>query len=95
MFLWQETELVCLATDIHSRVLIKSLTHVIQITSSNVTNLADATHDIDTNSIVDQDVHAVLTSVPNHSFLSPQALQGEVFYDDLDDVCALYMYLYS
>ena len=31
MFFWQETGLVHLATDIHSRVLIKSPTHVIQI----------------------------------------------------------------
>jgi hypothetical protein len=55
--------------------------------SSDATNLAAATHDNDTDSIVDQDDddHVVLAGVPNHSFLSPQALQGEVIVDDLDD----------
>ena len=54
--------------------------------SSNATNLAAATHDNDTDSIVDQDDdHVVLASIPNHSFLSLQALEGEVFDDDLDD----------
>ena len=48
--------------------------------SSNINNLAAATHDSDTDSIVDQDDdhHVVLASVSNHSFLSPQKLQGEV-----------------
>jgi hypothetical protein len=53
--------------------------------SSNITNLAVATHDNDTDSIVDQDDDAVLAGVPNHSFLSLQALQGEVLDHDLDD----------
>ena len=55
--------------------------------SINATNLAAATHDNDTDSIVDQDDddHVVLAGIPNHSFLSPQALEGEVFDDDLDD----------
>ena len=55
--------------------------------SIDATNLAAATHDNNTDSIVDQDDddHVVLASIPNHSFLSPQALQGEVFDDDLDD----------
>ena len=62
-----------------------------QGSSPNISNLAAATHDNDTDSIVDQDndvdvdVDVVLAGVPNHSFLSPQALQGEVFDDDLDD----------
>ena len=34
--------------------------------------------------ILDED-HVVLAGIPNHSFLSPQALEGEVFDDDLDD----------
>ena len=55
--------------------------------SSNITNLAAATHDSGTDSIVDQDDddHVVLAGIPNHSFLSPQALEGEVFDDDNDD----------
>ena len=55
--------------------------------SSDITNLAAVTHDNDTDSILDQDDddHVVLASIPNHSFLSPQALEGEVFDDDLDD----------
>ena len=58
-----------------------------QGSSSNITNLGAATHDNDTDSIVDQDDDddVVLAGIPNHSFLSPQALQGEVFDDDLDD----------
>ena len=54
--------------------------------SINATNLAAATHD-NTDSIVyqDDDDHVVLASIPYHSFLSPQALEGEVFDDDLDD----------
>jgi hypothetical protein len=58
-----------------------------QGSSSNISNLAAATHDNDTDSIVDQDddVDVVLASVPNHSLLSLQALQGEVLDDDLDD----------
>ena len=56
-----------------------------QGSSSNITNLAAATHDNDTDSIVDQDVHVVLAGVPNHSFLSQQELQGDVLDDDLDD----------
>jgi hypothetical protein len=55
-----------------------------QGSSSDATNLAAATHDNDTDSIVDQDDddHVVLAGIPNHSFLSPQALQGEVNDDD-------------
>ena len=56
--------------------------------SINATNLAAATHDKDTDSIVDQDDddHVVLSGIPNHSFLSLQALQGDVLdHDDLDD----------
>ena len=53
--------------------------------SSNITNLAATTHDNDSDSIDDQDDDVVLAGVPNHSFLSPQKLQGEVIYDDLDD----------
>ena len=47
--------------------------------SINATNLAAATYDNDTDSIVDQDDdhHVVLAGIPNHSFLSPQALQSE------------------
>ena len=57
--------------------------------SIDATNLAAATHDNNTDSIVDQDDDddddVVLAGVPNHSFLSLQALEGEVFDDDLDD----------
>ena len=55
--------------------------------SIDTTNLAAATHDNDTDFIVDQDDddHVVLASIPNHSFLSLQALEGEAFDDDLDD----------
>ena len=55
--------------------------------SFNATNLAAATHDNDTDSIVDQDDddHVVLAGVPNHSFPSPQELQGNILDDDLDD----------
>ena len=44
--------------------------------SSDATNLAAATHDNNTDSIVDQDDddHVVLAGIPNHSILSPQAL---------------------
>ena len=44
--------------------------------SSNIKYLGAATHDNDTDSIVDQDDddHVVLAGIPNHSFLSPQAL---------------------
>ena len=58
-----------------------------QGSSSNITNLTAVIHDKDTDSIVDQDDddHVVLASIPNHSFLSLQALQGEVIDDDLDD----------
>ena len=58
-----------------------------QGSSIDATNLAAATHDNDTDSIVDQDDddHVVLASIPNHSFLYLQALQGEVIDDDLDD----------
>ena len=53
--------------------------------SSNITNLGATTHDNDTDSIVDQDDddHVVLAGIPNHSFLSPQALQGDIL--DKDD----------
>ena len=55
-----------------------------QGSSSDATNLAAATHDNNTDSIVDQDDddHVVLASIPNHSFLSPQALQGDIIDDD-------------
>ena len=55
-----------------------------QGSSSDATNLAAATHDNDTDSIVDQDDddHVVLTGIPNHSFLSPQALEGDVLDND-------------
>ena len=55
-----------------------------QCSSSNITNLADATHDNDTDSIVDQDDddHVVMAGTPNHSFLSPQALQGDILDND-------------
>ena len=50
----------------------------------DATNLAAATHDNDTDSIVDQDDddHVVLADIPNHSFLSPQALQGYILDND-------------
>ena len=54
----------------------------IESSSSNATNLAAASIDNDTDSISDQDVHVVLTGIPNHSFLSPQALQGDILDDD-------------
>ena len=50
--------------------------------SSNATNLATASYDNDTDSIVDQDVDVVMAGVPNHSFLSLLELQGEVFDND-------------
>jgi hypothetical protein len=55
--------------------------------SSNATNLAAATHDNNTDSIVDQDDddHVVLAGIPNHSFLSLQALQGDILDDDNDN----------
>ena len=60
-----------------------------QGSSINATNLAAATHDNDTDSIVDQhdDDHVVLAGIPNHSFLSLQALQGDILdnYDDKED----------
>ena len=56
-----------------------------QGSSIDATNLAAATHDNDTDSIVDQDDDVVLAGAPNHSFLSLQKLQGKVFDDDLDD----------
>ena len=43
-----------------------------QGSSINATNLAAASHDKDTDSIVDQDDDVVLAGVPNHSFLSQQ-----------------------
>ena len=57
-----------------------------QGSSINATNLAAATHDNDTDSIVDQhdDDHVVLAGIPNHSFLSPQALQGDILDNDDD-----------
>ena len=57
-----------------------------QGSSSNITNLAAATHDKDTDSIVDQDDddHVVLAGIPNHSFLSLQALQGDILDNDDD-----------
>ena len=55
-----------------------------QGSSINATNLDAATHDNDTDSIVDQDDddHVVLAGVPNQSFLSPQALQGDILDND-------------
>ena len=53
--------------------------------SSYATNLAAATHDNNNDSIADQDVDVVLAGVPNHSFLSPQKMQGEVIDDDWYD----------
>ena len=52
--------------------------------SIDTTNLAAATHDNDTDLIDDQhdDDHVVLASIPNHSFLSPQALQGDILDND-------------
>ena len=57
-----------------------------QGSSSDITNLGAATHDNDTDSIVDQDDddHVVLAGIPNRSFLSPQALQGDI-HDNDDD----------
>ena len=52
--------------------------------SSHITYLAAATHDNNIDSIVDQDVHVVLAGIANHSFLSLQALQGDILDDDLD-----------
>ena len=60
-----------------------------QGSSIDATNLAPATHDNDTDSIVDQDDddHVVLAGIPNHSFLSLQALQGDILdnHDDKED----------
>ena len=55
-----------------------------QGSSIDATNLAPATHDNDTDSIVDQDDddHVVLAGIPNHSFLSLQALQGDILDND-------------
>ena len=52
--------------------------------SIDATYLAAATHDNDTDSIADQDDddHVVLAGIPNHSFLSPQALQGDILDND-------------
>ena len=52
--------------------------------SSDATNLAAASHDNDTDSTVDQDDddHVVLAGIPNHFFLSPQALQGDILDND-------------
>ena len=55
------------------------------ILHSNITNLAAASVDSNTDSIVDQNNDVVLAGDPNHSFLSPQKLQCEVINDDLDD----------
>ena len=56
-----------------------------QGSSIDATNLAAATHDNDTDSILDQDDdddHVVLASIPNPSFLSLQALQGDILDND-------------
>ena len=55
--------------------------------SIDATNLGATTHDNDTDSIVDQDDddHVVLAGIPNHSFLSWQALQGDILDNDDDD----------
>ena len=50
--------------------------------SSNVTNLAAATHDNDTDSIVDQDDDVILAGIPNHFFLSLQKLQYDILDSD-------------
>ena len=50
--------------------------------SIDATNLAAATHDNNTDSIVDQDDDVVLAGIPNQSFLSPQALQGDILDND-------------
>ena len=52
--------------------------------SIDATNLAAATHDNNTDSIDDQDDddHVVLAGIPNHSFLSLQALQGDILDND-------------
>ena len=54
--------------------------------SIDATNCAAATHDNDTDSIADQDDDddddVVLAGIPNHSFLSPQALQGDIHDND-------------
>ena len=50
--------------------------------SIDTTNLAAANHDNNTDSIDDQNDDVVLAGVPNHSFLSQQALEGQVFDDD-------------
>jgi hypothetical protein len=57
-----------------------------QGSSFHITNLAAATHDNDTDSIVDQDDDddVVLAGIPNHSFLSLQALQAEVIDHDVN-----------
>ena len=55
--------------------------------SIDATYLAAATHDNNTDSIVDQDDDdhdVVLAGIPNHSFLSLQALQGDIL--DNDDI---------
>ena len=56
-----------------------------QGSSIDATNLAAATHDNNTYSIDDQDDDVVIAGVPNHSFLSPQKLQGEVLENDEDN----------
>ena len=55
-----------------------------QGSSIDTTNLAAATHDNDTDLIDDQDDddHVVLAGIPNHSFLSLQALQGDILDHD-------------
>ena len=55
--------------------------------SSNINNLAATTHDSNTDSIDDQDDddHVVLAGIPNHSFLSLQALQGDILDNDDDN----------
>ena len=65
--------------------LIRNKQETSQQSSSNITNLAAVTHDNNTDSIVDQHDDIVLADVPNHSFLSPQKMQGEVIDNDLDD----------
>ena len=57
-----------------------------QGSSIDANNLAAATHDNDTDSVVDQDDddHVVLAGIQNHSFLSPQALHGDILDNDDD-----------
>ena len=54
--------------------------------SIDANNLGAATHDNNTDSIVDQDDddHVVLAGIPNDSFLSLQALQGDILENEVN-----------